>query len=118
MKLSVIICVYNTEKQYFEECLKSVRNSTLKDYEILVIDDGSTIDYTDVIKKYEPRYVKTENRGLFASRLFAISIAKGDYVTFVDSDDTVTFNYHQPMLNAAINLNCDVVINDWAFHTE
>ena len=118
MKLSVIICVYNTEKQYFEECLKSIRKSTLKDYEILVIDDGSTIDYTDVIRKYEPRYVKTDNRGLFASRLFAISIAKGDYVAFVDSDDTVTFNYHQPMLNKAINLDLDVVINDWAFHTE
>lgn len=118
MKLSVIICVYNTEKQYFEECLKSIRNSTLKDYEILVIDDGSTIDYTDVIQKYEPRYVKTDNRGLFASRLFALSIANGEYVTFVDSDDTVTFNYHKPMLNTAINLNCDVVINDWAFHTE
>ena len=48
MKLSVIICVYNTEKQYFEECLKSIRKSTLKDYEILVIDDGSNIDYSDV----------------------------------------------------------------------
>lgn len=118
MKLSVIICVYNTEKQYFEECLKSIRKSTLKDYEILVIDDGSNIDYSDVIQKYEPRYVKTENRGLFAARLFALTIAKGDYVAFVDSDDTVTFNYHQPMVNAAINLDADVVINDWAFHTE
>ncbi len=118
MKLSVIICVYNTEKQYFEECLKSIRNSTLRDYEILVIDDGSAIDYTDVIKKYEPRYVKTENRGLFAARLFALSIAAGEYIAFVDSDDTVTFNYHQPMLNKATALNCDVVINDWAFHTE
>ena len=118
MKLSVIICVYNTEKQYFEECLKSIRKSTLKDYEILVIDDGSTIDYSDLVEKYEPRYVKTDNRGLFAARLFAISIAKGDYVAFVDSDDSVTFNYHQPMVNKAIALNCDVVINDWAFHTE
>ncbi|MBO5440296.1 MAG: glycosyltransferase [Clostridia bacterium] len=118
MKLSVIVCVYNTEKKYFEECLKSIRNSTLKDYEILVIDDGSTVDYSDLVSKYEPRYVKTENRGLFASRMYAITIAKGDYVAFVDSDDTVSFNYHLPMLDKAEVLDLDVVINDWAFHTE
>lgn len=118
MRLSVIVCVYNTEKKYFEECLKSIRNSTLKDYEILVIDDGSTIDYADIIAKYEPRYVKTDNRGLFASRMFALTIANGDYVAFVDSDDTVSFNYHLPMLDKAKVLDLDVVINDWAFHTE
>lgn len=118
MRLSVIVCVYNTEKKYFEECLKSIRNSTLKSYEILVIDDGSTIDYSDLVEKYEPRYVKTNNRGLFASRMFALTIAKGDYVAFVDSDDTVSFNYHMPMLEKAYALNCDMIINDWAFHTE
>ncbi len=118
MKLTAIICVYNTERQYFEECLKSIRNSTLKDYEILVIDDGSDLDYSDLVKKYEVRYVKTENRGLFASRLYALSLASGEYITFVDSDDTVSFNYHMPMLEKAMALNCDVVINDWAFHTE
>ena len=118
MRLSVIVCVYNTEKEYFEECLKSIRNSTLNDYEILVIDDGSTVDYSEVVKKYEPRYVKTNNRGLFASRLYALTIAKGDYVAFVDSDDTVSFNYHMPMLEKAQVLDLDMVINDWAFHTE
>ena len=118
MKLSVIICVYNTEKKYFEECLKSIRNSTLSDYEILVIDDGSNIDYSDVIEKFEPRYVKTPNRGLFASRMYALTIANGDYVAFVDSDDTVSFNYHMPMVEKAQVLGLDMVINDWAFHTE
>ncbi len=118
MKLTVAVCVYNTEKKYFEECLKSIRNSTLKDYEILVIDDGSTIDYSDLVEKYEPRYVKTNNRGLFASRMFALTIANGDYIAFVDSDDTVSFNYHMPMVEKAIALDCDMIINDWAFHTE
>lgn len=118
MKLTAIICVYNTDKGYFEECLKSIRNSTLRDYEILVVDDGSSVDYSSIIEKYEARYVKTENRGLFASRLYALTIAKGEYVTFIDSDDTVSFNYHMPMLEMAVSKNCDVVINDWAFHTE
>lgn len=118
MKLTVVVCVYNTEKKYFEECLKSIRNSTLRDYELLVIDDGSTLDYSDLVKKYEPRYVKTENRGLFASRMFALTIANGEYIAFVDSDDSVSFNYHMPMLEKAIALDCDMIINDWAFHTE
>ena len=118
MKLSVIICVYNTEPKYFEECLKSIKNSTLRDYEVLVIDDGSELDYTEIIEKYKPRYVKTENRGLFAARLYALSLANGEYVTFVDSDDTVSFNYHQPMVELADKEGADIVINDWAFHTE
>ena len=118
MKLTVIISVYNTEEKYFEECLKSIKNSTLRDYEILVIDDGSEKDYSEIITKYKPRYVKTENRGLFASRLYALSLANGEYITFVDSDDTVSFNYHQPVVELADKENADIVINDWAFHTE
>ncbi len=118
MRLSVIICVYNAERKYFEECVKSVRKSTLSDYEILVIDDGSTVDYSDLVSKYELRHVKTENRGQFAARMYALTIAKGEYVAFVDSDDTVSFNYHLPMLDKAQTLGCDVVINDWAFHTD
>ena len=118
MRLSVIICVYNTEKKYFEECVSSIRKSTLNDYEILVVDDGSEVDYSDIVSKYELRYVKTDNRGQFAARMYALTIAKGDYVAFVDSDDTVSFNYHLPMIDKAQALDCDVVINDWAFHTE
>ncbi len=118
MKLSVIICVYNTEEKYFEECLKSIKNSTLRDYEVLVVDDGSEKDYSSIINKYKPRYVKTENRGLFASRLYALSLANGEYIAFVDSDDTVSFNYHQPMVELADKEGADIVINDWAFHTE
>lgn len=118
MRLTVVVCVCDTEREYLENCLKSIRKSTLKDYELLVIDDGSSKDYTDIISKYEPRYVKTEKRGTFASRLYAISIANGSYITFVNSDDTVSFNYHMPMLEKAEVLDCDIVINDWAFHTE
>ncbi len=120
MKLSIIVCIHNTNEEYFELCLKSIRQNTLKndEYEILVIDDGSTKDYSEIIKKYDPVYVKTENRGLLAARLFGIMIAKGEYVAFCDADDSVSFNYYRPMLKKAEECGADIVINDWAFDTE
>ena len=120
MKLSIIICVYNTDKEYFEGCLRSITESTLDkgDYEICVIDDGSDIDYGELVKKYSLKYKKTENRGIFQARLLGICEAAGDYIAFVDSDDTVSFNYHAPMLKRAVEDKCDIVFNDWAFHTE
>lgn len=118
MKLSVIVCLYNTNKEALDKCLNSVFTSTLKDYEVLVIDDGSTVDYTDIIEKYHPVYVKTPNRGHLAARTYGLMLAKGEYVAYLDSDDAVTFNYHQPMVEVAINDGADIVMNDWAFKTE
>lgn len=115
MKLSVIVCVYNTEKEGFDRCLHSVYTSTLKDFEVIVIDDGSTIDYSEIIEKYHPVYVKTDNRGQLAARTYGLMIAKGEYVAYLDSDDTVTFNYYQPMVKTADKEKADIVINDWAF---
>ena len=117
MKTSIIVCLYNTKKEHFEKCLNSICTSTLTDYEVLVIDDGSTEDYREIIKKYDPVYVKTQNRGLLAARLYGIALAKGEYIAFVDSDDSVTFNYHLPMVEEAEKNGCDIVINDWAFRT-
>ena len=118
MKLSVIICVYNTDKKYLEECLSSIVSSTLTDYEIIFVDDGSTVDYSDTIGKFKVKYAKTENKGHFAARLHGIELAEGEYITFVDSDDTVSKSYHQEMVIAADKYGADIVINAWAFHTE
>lgn len=117
MKLSIIICLYNTKKELFEKCLGSIYTSTLKDFEVVVIDDGSEEKYDEIIEKYNPVYVKTPNRGQLAARLYGIMLANGEYVAYVDSDDTVSFNYHEPMVKHAINNQCDIVINDWAFRT-
>lgn len=116
-KLSIIICLYNTEKEYFDECLSSIFSSTLENFEVLIIDDGSDIDYSDIISKYDVRYVKTENRGVTDARLYGILISDGEYVCFADSDDTVSFNYHMPMVKKAQEAGADIVINDWAFHS-
>ena len=128
MELSIVICVYNTPCELFDATLESIRKSTLLpsgngrvkgiSHEILVIDDGSELDYSALVEKYSLRYVKTENRGIFLARLLGVELAEGRYIVFVDSDDTVTFNYHRPMLEEAVISGCDIVMNDWAFHTE
>lgn len=121
MKLSIIICVYNTAQEYLRACIESVRRSTLTalggDYEICLIDDGSEIDYSELIADYPLKYVRCENGGIFAARRRGIAVAEGEYVAFCDSDDEVSFNYHYPMLEEAERRGADIVINDWAFLT-
>ena len=117
MKLSLIVCAYNTPTEYLDKCLGSVYTSTLKDFEVVLVDDGSDTDYSEILEKYHPVYVKTQNRGHLAARTYGLMLAKGDYVAYIDSDDTVTFNYHAPMVDTAIASGADIVINDWAFKT-
>lgn len=117
--LSIIICVYNTEKDKFKHCLSSISNSILENYEVVIIDDGSTIDYSDLITYYSEKmninYIKTENNGTLKARLFGINKCKGDHICYVDSDDTVSFCYHQASMFEI--KDADILINDWAFKT-
>ena len=116
-KLSIIICIYNTNKEQFNNCLCSISNSILENFEVVIVDDGSTIDYSDIISSHSQtlniNYIKTKNHGTLNARLLGIEKAKGDYVCYVDSDDSISFCYHQAsMLEIG---NADIIINDWAF---
>ncbi len=94
MKFSVLIPVYNTEK-YLEECLQSVLNQTYKDYEIILVDDGSTDSSPQICDDYQNKYpdiikvIHQKNSGQLASRVTAIKEAFGDYCIFLDSDDLI-----------------------------
>lgn len=122
MKLSIIICVYNTPREYLDAALHSIKNSTLQkiegEYEICMVDDGSTLDYTELVKLYGVKYTKTENRGILSARLTGARMATGEYSAFFDSDDTVSYNYHLPMLRRAEDTDADIAFNGWATHTE
>ena len=123
MDLSIIVCVYNTPKEYLTECLQSITRSTLSlgaEYEICIIDDGSSTDYTELLSRFGGRvkYKWIENGGMLRARDEGLALAEGRYVAFVDSDDTVSSNYHLPMLRRAIISGADVVVNDWAFRTD
>lgn len=90
-KLSIIIPVYNVQ-QYLRECLDSIIAQTFTDWECLLIDDGSIDKSSDICDEYsrkDSRFIvkHQQNRGQAAARNVALTIFKGDYVTFLDSDD-------------------------------
>ena len=112
VKVSVIVPIYNAE-QYLEQCLDSIVNQTLKDIEIILIDDGSTDGSAEVCQKYlsDPRvtYYHKENEGLAAARADGIARANGEYIGFVDSDDWIKPDMYEKMYNAAKS-NCSDVV--------
>ena len=91
-KISVIIPVYNTEK-YIEKCLKSLDDQTMKDFEVVIVNDGSKDESERAIKNYMRRtrmnikYLKKENGGLASARNYGVERASGKYISFLDSDD-------------------------------
>lgn len=119
LRLSILICIYNVDKDLFKQCLDSIYTSTLKDYEVIVVDDGSTVDYVDLVNDYKFDYVKLEhNTGTMQARSVAIMRAKAPLVCFVDADDVVSFDYLEALIQRQEETNADIVINDWAFFTK
>ena len=112
VKISVIIPAYNVEP-WIEACLESVCNQTYRDLEIIVIDDGSTDKTGAIIDSYankDRRIVVThqENSGLVAVRELGIKIASGQYIGFVDGDDTVEPDMYERLLTNAISYQADI----------
>lgn len=86
IKFSIIIPVYNGEK-HIEKCLNSIENQTYSNYEVIVINDGSTDDTLSILKNYDVEIIDKENEGQGIARNRGINKAKGDYILFVDADD-------------------------------
>ena len=113
-KISIIVPVYNTEK-YIKKCLNSLVNQTLKDIEIIVVNDGSTDKSETIIKEYEQKYMKKikylvkKNGGLSDARNYGIKYATGEYVGFVDSDDYVSETMYEKLYNKAIKTGAELV---------
>lgn len=115
IKVSVIVPVYNVEL-YLEKCLLSLVNQTLKEIEILVVNDGSKDDSQQIIDDFQHQYpdkifgFTKENSGLSDARNFGIDRAKGQYLGFVDSDDYVSETMFEEMFNLAEKHNAEMAI--------
>ena len=116
-KVSIIVPIYNSEK-YLINCLDSLVNQTLDNIEIILINDGSTDDSINIIKKYAKKYSNIvyfdkKNEGIGVSRNFGIEKSKGKYIAFVDSDDYVSINFAKNMYDFCENNNLDMAVCDY-----
>ncbi len=115
-KVSVIVPVYNTEK-YLAKCLDSLVNQTLKDIEIIVVNDGSPDNSQNMIDLYAAEFpqvkaFKKPNGGLGDARNFGIDRAKGEFIAFVDSDDFIDESMFEKMYRLAKKHGSDIVVCD------
>ena len=110
-KISVIVPVYNVEK-YLRKCIDSLTNQTLKDIEIILVNDGSTDNSGSIIDEYAKQdkrviAIHKENGGQSSARNMGLDIAKGKYVGFIDSDDWIELDMYENMYLALVKGNAD-----------
>lgn len=115
-KVSVIVPVYNVE-DYLDKCLDSLANQTLKDIEIIVINDGTPDNSQKIIDKYVKKYKNVkgyikENGGLSDTRNYGLTKATGEFISFIDSDDYIEITMLEKMYQKAIKENLDIVVCD------
>lgn len=120
--ITIILPIYNVEK-YLEESLRSILNQSYKDYELIVVDDGSTDKSLDILNKYKSKFNKIkiftkDNRGVSEARNLALSHAKGDYILFVDSDDFLKKDMVEKMVLKAKESQSDIVISNYCLYYE
>lgn len=116
-KVSIIIPVYNAEK-YLKKCIDSVLSQTLKEIEIILVDDGSIDDSTNILNDYAKNHknikvIHQQNSGPAIARNAGMEIATGEYIGFIDSDDYVSSDMYETLYNAATINNVDIVISDY-----
>ncbi|PHA03081.1 glycosyl transferase [Bacillus pseudomycoides] len=112
-KVSIVVPVYNSEK-YLSECLESILNQTYTNIEVVIINDGSTDQSEKIVNKYKMKddriaYYYQDNCGPSEARNKGILNSTGEYLTFIDSDDTVEKYYIEFLLNKMISSDADLV---------
>lgn len=116
VKVSIIVPIYNAETT-LKRCLDSLRKQTLRDIEIICVNDGSTDKSADILAQYAAhdarfKIITQSNQGSGAARDAGMKIARGEYVGFVDSDDFVDLNYFKTLYDKARNINADIAVAD------
>ncbi len=115
VKISIIIPVYNCEK-YLKKCLDSLINQTLKEIEIILVNDGSTDESVKIAETYTDSRIKLinkENGGQSSARNRGLEIACGEYIGFIDSDDWVDLDYFEKLYNTSVKYNADIAMADF-----
>ena len=113
VKVSIGIPIYNVGR-YLRECLNSIMNQTFKDFEVIMVDDGSTDDSFMICQEYVARdnrfkLFHQENKGIAGARNTCLKHMKGEYITWIDSDDKVEPNYLERLLEVQAETQADFV---------
>ncbi len=122
-RVSVVVPVYNTE-QYLRECLDSILESTMRNFEVLCVNDGSADGSRSILEEYQKKDSRIvvldsrKNRGLAASRNAAFDIARGEYICCVDSDDWIEPDHLEKSFEYAKRYDLDMLFFDAAAHYE
>ena len=128
--ISIIVPIFNTEK-YLHQCLDSILSQSYENFECLLINDGSTDASASICREYIAkdarfRYFEKENGGVSSARNLGIERSGGAYITFIDSDDWIEFDYLEVLYSAIIQETADISVstyrtyemskNQWLFH--
>ena len=120
--ISIIIPVYKVEK-YLDRCLESVVNQTYKNLEIILIDDSSPDNCPKMCDEWAEKdsrikVLHIENKGVANARNIGLSIATGDYIGFVDSDDYIELNMYEVLLSNLVDTNSDISVCGYQINEE
>ena len=113
--ISIVIPVYNAEK-YLGGCLNSIQNQTYKNFEVILVNDGSIDNSESICKSFVEadtrfRYYLKGNGGAPSARNFGLDNVTGDYVTFIDADDWVEENHLEVLINNIKENNSDMAVS-------
>ena len=114
--VSVIVPVYKVEK-YLDKCVESIVEQTYKNLEIILVDDGSPDNCPSMCDDWAARdsrikVIHKENGGVSSARNSALDAAAGDYICFVDSDDSIDPSYYEKLHQAAVQSGAEIAIGD------
>ena len=114
VNISVIVPCYKVER-YLEECVHSILSSTFRDFEVILVDDGS-LDRSGEIadglatRDNRIRVIHQKNGGVSKARKTGYEVSQGEWISFVDSDDIITFNALEDMYKASLENDTDIII--------
>lgn len=114
-KISIIVPMYNSEK-YIKKCLESILNQTYEDFEVLLVNDGSTDKTESIVNRYNDKrikYIKNKKSGIGKTRNLGIDKSKGEYLMFVDSDDYLDKSAVEKLYNKVEKDDLDIAICDY-----
>lgn len=119
--VSIVVPIYNMGK-YLNRCLNSIKYQSHSNIEIILVDDGSIDNSTEIAKKFEKedsrfKYFRKENGGLSSARNYGINKSSGEFISFIDADDFIDKDYVAVLLDGFVNL-VDIVIADYAIYDE